>query len=99
MSTLRQGDERVEHPALEAREPLPDRARSDPGPAGNQGTFLDRTIDLGAVSWVTILALIAGVGAVALRLTDLDVWALSPSEAQRAYDAFAVKRKPVFGGD
>jgi uncharacterized protein (TIGR03663 family) len=80
----------VETPAIEAREPSPGRTRPDPGRMDGRGTFLDRTIDLGAISWVTILALVAGVAAVALRLTDLDIWALSPSEAKRAYDAFSL---------
>ena len=90
MTTPSQGDVRVENPAFEARDPLPGHAQPDPGLAGNRGTFLDRTIDLGVVTWVTILALLAGIGAVALRLTDLDVWALSPSEAKHAYEAFAL---------
>ncbi len=90
MTMPSQGDVRVENPALEARDPMPGHAQPDAGFAGDRGTFLDRTINLGAISWVSILALIAGVGAVALRLTDLDVWALSPDEAKRAYEAFAL---------
>lgn len=90
MTRAKQGDERVEIPAYEAREPSPGHSDPDPGRTVRRDTFLDRTIDLGVISWVTIFALVAGFAAVALRLTELDVWALSPSEARRAYDAFAL---------
>jgi len=55
-----------------------------------QPSVLDRTLDLGAVSWVALTAIVAGLGALALRLVNLDVWALAPGEARHAYDAFAL---------
>lgn len=60
--------------------------------AGGHGSpwFLDRTIDLGAVSWVTIAWLGALVAAVAIRLTSLDLWALAPGEARHAYESFTL---------
>ncbi len=53
-------------------------------------SFLDRTLDLGAVSWATLAWVVVVATGVAIRLTNLDVWALASNEAQRAYDAYAL---------
>lgn len=71
-------------------DPRGDERRVDSTEPIRQVALLDRTLDLGAVSWVVIVAVVAGLGALALRLVDLDVWALAPSEARHAYDAFAL---------
>ena len=57
--------------------------------SGRPVTVLDRTIDLGAVSWAAIGWAIVLATAVAVRLGNLDVWGLSPAEAYRTYHAFA----------
>ena len=50
--------------------------------------WLDRPLDLTAVTWAAVGWLAAVVVAVALRLVSLDVWALGTDEARRAYDAY-----------
>lgn len=53
-------------------------------------TFLDRPLDLSAVTWAAVGWAAVAVAAVGLRLVGLDTWALSPDEARRAYDAYAL---------
>src|SRR4051812_42349732 len=54
--------------------------------------LLDRTIDLTVVSWAAIAWAVIVVVAVAVRFLQLDVWALSPDEAHRAFDAWSLFR-------
>ncbi|MCC6704125.1 MAG: hypothetical protein IT334_04555, partial [Thermomicrobiales bacterium] len=49
---------------------------------------LDRTFDLSVVRWSTIAVVLALVAGAALRLLQLDRHALSPVEADLAFDAF-----------
>lgn len=49
---------------------------------------LDRTIDLSAVRWATVAAIIALIAGAALRLFQLNVHALSKDEATWAYNAY-----------
>ncbi len=53
-------------------------------------TFLDRTLDLGAVTWATVGWAVAALVAFTLRFAKLDAFALGPGEAHRAYDAFSL---------
>jgi DNA-binding beta-propeller fold protein YncE/4-amino-4-deoxy-L-arabinose transferase-like glycosyltransferase len=53
---------------------------------------LDRTIDLAAVRWATVAAVLALIAGVALRLAQLDQHALSRTEARWAYDAYRFYR-------
>ncbi len=78
----------MENPALDPTNrnaPLAGDLDRTPPPS-----FLDRTLDLGAVSWAALGWTVVLVVGVALRLTNLDVWALAPNEAERAYDAYAL---------
>ena len=52
-------------------------------------SMLDRTIDLSAVSWSAIGWTGVILVAIAVRFANLDVWALSPDEAFRAFHAFS----------
>jgi uncharacterized protein (TIGR03663 family) len=49
---------------------------------------LDRTIDLSAVRWATVAAIIALIAGAGLRLAQLNVHALSKDEATWAYNAY-----------
>jgi uncharacterized protein (TIGR03663 family) len=49
---------------------------------------LDRTIDLSAVRWATVAAIVALIAGAALRLAQLNVHALSRDEANWAYNAY-----------
>jgi sugar lactone lactonase YvrE len=53
---------------------------------------LDRTIDLTAIRWATVAAVVALVTGIALRLVQLDQHALSRAEARWAYDAYRFYR-------
>ncbi|MFL5760209.1 MAG: 6-bladed beta-propeller [Thermomicrobiales bacterium] len=54
--------------------------------------LLDRTIDLTVVNWTAIAWAVIVVFAVAVRFLQLDVWALSPDEAHRAFNAWSLFR-------
>src|SRR5215213_1908305 len=56
-------------------------------------SVLDRTIDLTRVGWVTIGAIVG----IALRFAQLDVLALSPVEARRAFQAYSFFRGSTSG--
>lgn len=49
---------------------------------------LDRTIDLSAVRWATVAAVVALIAGAALRLAQLNVHAVSRDEATWAYNAY-----------
>ncbi|MDP9363873.1 MAG: glycosyltransferase family 39 protein, partial [Chloroflexota bacterium] len=64
------------------------------------GSFLDQGLALGALSWATAIALAAVAVALALRLAGLDVRALGPDEASRAYDAWILYQgRPPLPGE
>ena len=64
-------------------------------------SILDRPLDLARVTWGTVAWVGAAALAVAFRFANLDVWALSPDEARRAFDAWALHlgRPPLPGQD
>lgn len=49
---------------------------------------LDRAIEVRGVSWLAVAWVVVLAGAVALRLSRLDLWALAPREARMAFDAW-----------
>src|SRR5688572_14690533 len=53
---------------------------------------LDRAFDLSAVGWMTVAWVGVAGTALALRLLQLDLWALGADEARRAYDAWLLYR-------
>ena len=55
-------------------------------------SLLDRSIDLTVVSWAAIGWVIVMASAIAIRVFNLDVWALSPDEAHRAFDSWSLYR-------
>lgn len=61
---------------------------------------LDRGLNLGAVPAALVVAAVVVGVAIALRLAALDVFALGPDEAERAYDAYALLRgRPLGPGE
>lgn len=66
---------------------LDDRS-GDPVLTGAGPSVLDRSLNLAAVTWETIAWGVILLTALALRLTQLNGWALSPGEAERAYAAW-----------
>jgi uncharacterized protein (TIGR03663 family) len=60
-------------------------------------SILDRTIDLTRIGWVTIGAVVVVAIGVALRFAQLDVLALSPVEARRAFQAYSFYRGSTAG--
>src|SRR5687767_4628319 len=60
-------------------------------------SILDRTIDLTRVRWVAIGAIVVVVIGVALRFAQLDVFALSPVEGRRAFQAYSFFRGSTSG--
>ena len=65
--------------AIETSEP-----RGRPTPP----SVIERSVDLGTVSWAAVVWVVALAVAIALRISGLSFWALSPDEASRAYDAW-----------
>lgn len=54
-------------------------------------SMLDQPLSLATVPWQAV-AWISAIGvAIALRFAQLDVWALAPDEAKRAYDAWSIQ--------
>jgi hypothetical protein len=64
----------------------PARDAARPAPT----SILERPLDLGAVTWGTLVWAAALAVAYALRFADLDVSALAADEARRAYDAWSL---------
>ena len=64
-------------------------------------TVLDRPLNLAAITWATAVWVLAAAVAAVLRLAQLDLWALAPEEARRAYDAWLLYqgRPPLPGAD
>lgn len=58
---------------------------------------LDRTIDLTMVDRLSVAAFVVGVISFALRLVQLDHFALSPAEGRRAFQAFSFVRGSTSG--
>jgi uncharacterized protein (TIGR03663 family) len=54
--------------------------------------LLDRSIDLTVVSWAAIAWVVIIAVAIAMRFASLDVFALSPDEAHRSFDAWSLFR-------
>ncbi len=70
------------------------------GDAVDGPTFLDRGLDLGAVRWGAVAWIVAIAVAITIRLARLDVWALSPDEARRAYDGWILfQGRPSLPGE
>jgi len=80
--------------------PALDRPSDDPRREPAAPGALDRTLDLGWLSWLALAWVAVAVVAVALRLAGLDRWALAPAEAERAYDAWlAFRGQPPLPGE
>ena len=76
--------------ALDPRARPQEPAGAAGGDEGGSSSILDRTIDVSAVGWVAVGWVVVAAVAVALRLARLDVWAMAPEEARRAYQAYSL---------
>ncbi|MDQ3694754.1 MAG: 6-bladed beta-propeller [Chloroflexota bacterium] len=73
---------------------------SQPEAMAPGGSILDRSLNLAAVTWETVAWIVVLVVALALRLVQLDGWALAPDEASHAYNAWLLVRgEPAPAGD